>query len=84
MIQINYVGYANYFPWKKKEYEWSDEECDNSISLLNDLLVIKSSPDSYEADMIITFNVNKRFIQELKALVMVMENTFSEEDEDEQ
>ena len=69
---------------EKKECQWSDDECDNSISLLDALLVIKSSPDSYEADMTITFNVNKRFIRELKALVMVMENTLIEEDKDEQ
>ena len=30
----------------------------------------------------ITFNITKLFIQELKALVMVMENTFEEIDDD--
>ena len=38
--------------------------------------------DEYQYTGDISFELTKKFIQELKALVMVMENTFEEVDDD--
>lgn len=81
MIELTYSDYASYNDWNDEKSQWGDEECKNNIYLLENSLFVRSVSRSFEADMVIAFDVNKNFIQELKALIMVMENTFVEEGE---
>ena len=80
MIEIRQANYASI---NAEELEFSGRAI-NTIYIDDYVLWICAKPVvseiTYESS--ISFDLTKEFIQELKALVMVMENTFEEVDDD--
>ena len=80
MIEIKHADYASI---NAGELELSGQAINTIYIDENCLWVCATSAGSeitYESN--ISFYLTKQFIQELKALVMVMENTFEEVDDD--
>ena len=81
MIEITHVDYSFF----KNGGVVLEQETENKIYMLNNSLYVTCKTfetDEYQYTGDISFELTKKFIQELKALVMVMENTFEEVDDD--
>ena len=80
MIEIRHADYSSI---NAGELEFSGRAI-NTIYIEEDVLWICAKPLISEItfESCISFDLTKEFIQELKALVMVMENTFEEVDDD--
>ena len=82
MIEIVHTDYSSINVGKL----FLEEDTKNIIYFENNCMWVtcktfeKEECESYKSS--ISFDITKEFIQELKALVMVMENTFEEIDDD--
>ena len=80
MIEIRHVDYSSI---NAGELEFSGGSI-NTIYIEENVLWICTTPVKSEItfESCISFDLTKEFIQEMKALVMVMENIFKEVDDD--
>lgn len=86
MIEIKHIDYSRI---EGEQFSF-EEGTKNSIFIEDNSLWITAEPELdklFETEInnyyaTITFDITKQFIQELKALVMVMENTYEEKNND--
>ena len=81
MIQIKHIDYSRI---DGEQFSFA-EDTENSIFVEDGSFWVKAeslNPDDHSYSATITFNLNKEFIEELKALVTFMERTYKETDYD--
>ena len=81
MIEIRHIDYSCI----NAEGNEINGEAVNAIYIDDNSLWITSEPfdtEKTKCKLYITFDITKEFIQEMKALIMVMENIFEEIDDD--